>query len=93
MNNSEKLTLIEGEFSDDEAKEILTSIFFSKINFHNIKNWSCNERFGTDDKIAQRRIPELRKEIVKLLEILSVAKAKNSRLIITSEINIKLVDE
>lgn len=93
MNNFEKLKLIEGKFSDDDAKEILTSIFFSKINFHNIKNWSSNERFGMDDEIAQKRIPELRKEILKLLEILSEAKAKNRRLIITSEINITLVDE
>ena len=92
MNKVEKLTLIEGEFSDEEAKEILTSIFSSKINFHNIKNWSSNERFGMDDEIAQKRIPELRKEMAKLLEILSDAKAKKTRLVITSEINITLLD-
>lgn len=92
MNKVEKLTLIEGEFSDEEAKEILNSIFFSKINFHNIKNWSSNERFGMDDEIAQKRIPELRKEMAKLLEILSDAKAKKTRLVITSEINITLLD-
>lgn len=38
MNIIEKLTLIEGDFSFDEAKKILNSIFSSKINFHNIKN-------------------------------------------------------
>lgn len=92
MNNFEKLKLIEGEFSADEAKEILTSIFSSKINFHNIKNWSSNERFGMDDEIAQKRIPELRKEMGKLLEIVSEAKTKKRRLVITSEINITLLD-
>jgi hypothetical protein len=92
MNKVEKLTLIEGEFSDEEAKEILTNIFSSKINFHNIKNWSSNERFGMNDEIAQKRVPELRKEMVKLQEILSDAKAKKRRLIITSEINITLLD-
>jgi hypothetical protein len=88
MNNFEKLTLIEGEFSDEEAKEILTSIFSSKINFHNIKNWSSNERFGTDDEIAEKRIPELRKNLAKLLEILSEAKAKKRRLVISSDITL-----
>jgi len=92
MNKVEKLTLIEGEFSDEEAKEILTNIFSSKINFHNIKNWSSNERFGMNDEIAQKRVPELRKEMVKLQEILSDAKAKKRRIIITSEINITLLD-
>lgn len=92
MNKVEKLKLIEGEFSDEEAKEILTSIFSSKINFHNIKNWSSNERYGTDDEIAQKRVPELRKEMEKLLELLSDAKAKKRRLVITSEINITLLD-
>ena len=93
MKNTETLTMIEGNFTHDEAKELLMNMFSSKINFHNIKNWSSNERFGMDDEIAQKRIPELRKEILKLLEILSEAKAKNRRLIITSEINITLVDE
>ena len=92
MNKVEKLTFIKGEFSDEEAKEILNNIFSSKINYHNIKNWSSNERYGTDDEIAQKRIPELRKDMIKLLEILSEAKAKKRRLVITSEINITLLD-
>jgi hypothetical protein len=33
MNNIEKLNLIEGRFSDEEAKEILMNIFSTKINF------------------------------------------------------------
>ena len=33
MNKIKKLKLIEGDFSCNEAKEILTSMFNSKINF------------------------------------------------------------
>jgi hypothetical protein len=92
MNKIEQLTLIEGEFSVNEAKEILNSIFSSKINFHNIKNWSAQERFGKDDAIAQKRIPALKTEMKKLEEILAEAKANNKKLVLSSEITISSVD-
>jgi hypothetical protein len=90
MNKIKKLKLIEGDFSCNEAKEILTSMFNSKINFHNIQNWSSQERFGKDDETAQKKIPLLRNEIKKLEEIISEAKANNKRLVINSEITISL---
>ena len=93
MKNTEKLTLIDGIFSHVEAKEILSNIFSSKINFHNIKNWSSQERFGKDDEIAQKRIPALRNEMKKLEEILLEAKAKNKKLMVTSEIKISILEE
>lgn len=93
MNTIEKLTIIEGDFSFDEAKEILNSIFSSKINFHNMKNWSSQERFGKDDAIAQKRIPALRSEMKKLDAILSEAKAKNKIILVSSEINISLLED
>lgn len=92
MNKIEKLKLIEGEFSFNEAKEILTSMFNSKINFHNIQNWSSQERYGKDDETAQMKIPILKNEIEKLEEIILEAKANNKKLIINSEINISLKD-
>jgi len=92
MNKTTSLTLIEGDFSDDEAREILINIFSSKINFHNIKNWSSQERYGKDDEIAQARIPALKIEIEKLKEILLEAKAQNKRLQVSSQINISLLD-
>ena len=93
MNKIDKLTLIEGQFVFDEAKEILMSMFSSKINYHNIQNWSSQERFGKDDEIAQKRIPALRNEMKKLEEILLEAKAKNKKLVVTSQINISLLED
>ena len=93
MNKREKLTLIEGKFTGEETKEIITSIFSSKINFHNLKNWSSNERYGKDDEIAQSRIPALKKEMERVLEIVSDKKVKNYRFEITSHINISILDE
>lgn len=93
MKNTEKLNLIEGDFSYEEANEILSNMFSSKINFHNIKNWSSQERFQKDDEIAQKRIPALKIEMAKLQTILSEAKANNKRLVVNSEINITLLEE
>jgi len=93
MKNTEKLTLIDGIFSHVEAKEILSNIFSSKINFHNIKNWSSQERYGKDDEIAQKRIPALKMEMQKLQGILSDAKVSNKKLVVRSEVNISLSDD
>ncbi|MFM6926550.1 MAG: hypothetical protein ACKOU7_13670 [Ferruginibacter sp.] len=93
MKRNEKLIPIEGIFSPDEAKEILMNMIKSKINFHNIKNWSSNERFGKDDETAKRRIPELKKDLEKLETILAEAKTLNKKLIVDSEINIILSGE
>lgn len=90
MLKNKKLKLIEGKFLHDEAKEILRNIFSAKINFHQMKNFSSQERFGKDDKTAVKKIPILKKELVKLDKILAEAKAKNLNLVITSEINILL---
>jgi hypothetical protein len=93
MKNTEPLIMIDGSFNYEEAKEILINIFSSKINFYNIKNWSSQERFGKEDNIAQKRIPELKKEIEKVLQIVSEAKLKRKKLLISSEINISMIDE
>jgi len=88
MNKLEKLTLIEGVFSQQEAKDILMNVFSAKIKFHELRNFSSNELFDKDDETAQKRIPELKKEIKKLQSILAEAETENKRIIISSEINI-----
>ncbi len=92
MNNTQCLKLIEGSFTHNDAKEILWQLFSSKLNFHNLKNWSSNERFGKDDELAQKRIPALKREMERLQEILSEAKAHNKLLVVDADIKIVLQD-
>lgn len=92
MKKSETLTIIDGKFTYDEATEILMAILSAKINFHCIKNWSSQERFGKDDLIAQKRIPALRNEMKKLKVILAEAKAKNKKLVVSSDIKISFLE-
>ncbi|MBS1741782.1 MAG: hypothetical protein JST81_02000 [Bacteroidetes bacterium] len=90
MKNTKKLTLMEGSFTYDEAREILLKMFSFKINFHHIKNWSAQERFGKDDETAQKRIPQLKNEMEKLQSILLMAKEKEMHLDVKAEIDIRL---
>lgn len=66
MNNTETLKLIDGRFQNEDATEILMSIFSSKINFYNLRNLSSYVRFGCDDEIAQQTIATLNDEMRKL---------------------------
>lgn len=92
MKKTETLTIIDGNFTYDEAKEILINMFTTKINFHNIKNWSSQERLGIEDSTAKKRIPALRSEMKKLEVILEEAKIKKRKLLVSSEINISILE-
>ena len=93
MNTEGKLTLIEGAFNEEDAKEILQNVFSSKIRFHDLKNFSSNVRFGEDDETSKRRIPELKKALENALHIVSEAKTRNKKIIIQSVVNISIADE
>lgn len=92
MNKTDKLTFIEGTFTDAEAKEILMNVFSTKINFHQIKNLSSQERFGKVDVAASKRIIALKKGLEKAMEMITEANKNNKKLTIKSEINITIAD-
>lgn len=93
MDNQLQLKLIDGVFLLDDGKEILNNIFSSKINFHQMKNFSSQERFGIDDEMAKKRIPQLREEVLKFEKMLIEAKMNNNKLTIRSVIDISFSDE
>lgn len=93
MKSKTNLTLIEGQFSIEEAREVLMNIFTDKVNFHKLKNLSSIERMGYEDPVAEKRIPELKKEIERLQVILDEAQKHNFNLSIHSEISIVLTEK
>lgn len=93
MNKSKTLTLIDGQFDHEEAKGILMNIFSTKIQFHELKNFSSHERFGEDDNNAKIRIPELKKSMIALEDILAEAKIFNKKMMVKSEVTITFFDE
>ncbi len=89
MNTRENVTLINGAFTPDEAKEVLLALISNKIHFHQMRNFSSEERFGKPDPLSVKRLSELyesRKHVVSLLE---EAASVGYKLEIESFINIR----
>lgn len=92
MSKNQSLQLISGEFTPQEAKEILMNLYNTKIKFHQVKNFSSQERLGHDDQIAIKRIADLQKQVEKLKDLLLQVQSENKNLAITSEINISFTE-
>jgi len=90
MKNTKVLKLIEGNFSHEEAREILMDVFSSKIQFNQMKNFSSEERFGKEDITAVKRIPELKKSMDIISKLIEEAKQNNETIQIISEVKITL---
>ncbi len=82
------IQLIDGEFSIEEAKEILNTLINNKIVFHQRKNFSNNERFGCDHEVSVKRIPQLIQCRNQVMELLEQKEKSGKTLRITSTIEI-----
>jgi hypothetical protein len=89
MKTTDKIILIDGNFSPTEAKELLMNLFINKINFHQNKNFSSQERYGKEDETATRRIPELKESVEAISKIINDATAQNQNIVISSTVNIQ----
>ncbi|MCC9020590.1 MULTISPECIES: hypothetical protein [Flavobacterium] len=86
MKNTQKIQLIKGDFTNDEAKEILLNLINAKINFHNLKNFSDDERSGKQDEISLKRITELTESQEVISQIINHATKENLKIKIESDI-------
>jgi hypothetical protein len=83
---SNSIQLISGEFSIEEAREILSTLINDKIVFHQRKNFSSNERFGCDNETSVKRIPQLIQSQNQLLQLLEQKAQSGTKLRVTSTI-------
>ena len=90
MKSEEQIILIEGNFTDVEAKEILMNVISTKIQFHSMKNFSSKERFGKVDELSVKRIAALGKSLEAINEFLSQPTVKNHRLKIHATIHLSI---
>ena len=88
MKIKEPIKLIEGKFSPEDAKEVLLELINHKINFHSLKNFSSEERFGQSLEGSKKRIEYLKDAKTKIIELIGKAKQTNSYLKLESTINI-----
>ena len=93
MNTTENLILIDGKFNHEEAKSILMNIFATKIQFHELKNFSAQERNGKDDATSVKTIPELKDAMNSIETILAEAKSPSQKLVLKSEVHFAFSDD
>lgn len=94
MDNTEKnqeIKLINGQFSPEDARDLLMSLFTRKLQFHEMNNLSSKERFGKEDAMASVRIPELKESLKAINEIIKSADRDNEILEIRSTVSIHFV--
>jgi hypothetical protein len=59
METPQKFVLIEGSFTPAEAKEVITNLLESKIQFHSRENFSSEIRYGKRNEISIGRRDQL----------------------------------
>ena len=87
------INLIDGIFTTEEAKEILINLYNSKINFHNMKNFSHQERYGSPHSASLARIQSLRISLQKVLEAIREAEKSNQMIKISSAVEMGFIGE
>lgn len=87
----ETFDLVKGEFSHEEASEIINDLFFKKINFHEAKSFSQLIRFGVKDAHGQKRISELKLAQEQARALIAEAKESGKTVKVSSTILIELI--
>jgi hypothetical protein len=90
METNLNLSLINGVYSSEEAKEILMNVFASKIQFHELKNLRSIVTRDTEDEISTLRVRQLKHAVDQFNELLKQAEENNLELAIQSSIQISL---
>jgi len=91
MNDENRYALIDGLFSPAEAEKVLISVLNSKINYHNLDDFSSKIRFGEDAVNSQKRVSELLETIEEIKKIVKESKQNDLQLKIKSSIHIEFV--
>lgn len=83
-----EIKLIDGDFSNADARELLIKLIDYKINFHQAKIFSAQERNTKPGLHSIERIEDLKESKKKLLELLN-STSEEKELNVHSSINIK----
>lgn len=88
MKNEQVFKLIDGVFTPEEAGKVLTALINSKINHHNLEDFSNHIRFNNDLSHSKKRVVELNEAKEKIKNLLEVAEANGLNLVVNSTIEI-----
>jgi|AntRauMFilla1563_2_1112583.scaffolds.fasta_scaffold04205_4 hypothetical protein len=92
MENVTNVKLVKGEFSPNEAKEVLFSLITSKIRFHQLEVFSNSERNIGDIDYSEKRITELENSKIRMASIIEDATKKGKKIKINGTIEIEILE-
>jgi hypothetical protein len=70
MQSIKQEALVKGNFTADQAKEVLTTLFRSKIQMHNILSFGSLVRTGSESAEDNDRKKELAESLDRLLKVI-----------------------
>ncbi len=85
------LTLLDGTFDSNDAKDILLALFRNKVNYHNLKNFRAKEMTGIPSAHCVERIEALKQSIETVLELMAEANANGKEVRLSSEVKIEFI--
>ncbi|WP_245620831.1 hypothetical protein [Roseivirga seohaensis] len=88
---NKQFELVRGEFSPEDAQDILNHLITKKINFHKLKNFSHEIRYGKPDENSLKRINELKTAKAELIAWIDCAKMEEKNLQVNSSVSIELL--
>ncbi|MFZ6053375.1 hypothetical protein [Halocola ammonii] len=91
--STQQIDLIKGTFTPEEAFEILTHLIDKKINFHQVRNFSQEIRFGQTIGDSDQRLSELKASREQVKKIMQHAEETGHHVKLTSEIAISLIEK
>lgn len=85
------MNLISGDFTPEDAKEILNELITEKINFHDRKSLSSQIRFGYKDETSIKRVVELKSLREYVNEKIKEAQSQSKNVRIISDLQLELI--
>jgi hypothetical protein len=94
MENGKKLEIkfITGEFSQEDARELLLNIISKKIQFHSVDSLSLWEKNAIEDSGSKKRLEELKMAREEILQLLTSNSNNAKKIKINSTIEIEVLD-
>jgi len=90
-SDTKKHELIRGEFSPQDALEVINHLISIKINFHEMRSFSNKIRFGEVDQNSEVRIKELKQSKASINVLITNAKLQGKTLKIESTISVEVI--
>lgn len=91
LSDIKKHDLIRGEFSPQDALEVVNHLISIKINFHEMRSFSNKIRFGEVDQNSEMRIIELKQSKASINDLITNAKQQGKTLKIESTISVEVI--